>query len=445
MTLIPNNSADHVPAPTTPSRGARRLTEIFFDVSELFYSSKLRYYGIAKVVSETAYEMSLVRPDVRFVIFSPAHRRFFEVSPRLGEESENKVFDPNIPEKAVPIWMRHTFHERHLARDAGLLFAKPLVRAFNLLRWQNAKGFVREVDLNGGVLIAMGRPKLMYDYIQDLKRERNSVRFFPLLHDLIPLHDFSAKKTHSMPRNFLRDNIGVIEFAAGLLANSHFTCRDLQDFSKRNILPPLPPITAVPLVHEHRNIEDEPNIEPPSGPYLLCVGALLGRKNLEAVFNALRLRAEQGKPVPTLVLAGARRTSIEKALQRTDYQAIADKVVFIADPGQTDLARLYREALALVIPSRMEGWGLPAGEALWLGTPVISSTAPALREVCGDLGLYFDPDDAGELANHIDRLMHDTDFRADLKSKIKAARKTLRTWNDFARDTLEAVESMLAT
>ena len=45
------------------------MPEIFFDVSELFYSSKLKYYGIAKVVSETAYEISLVRPDVRFVIW----------------------------------------------------------------------------------------------------------------------------------------------------------------------------------------------------------------------------------------------------------------------------------------------------------------------------------------------------------------------------------------
>tara|TARA_Y100000815_G_scaffold114849_2_gene103764 strand:+ start:8613 stop:9974 length:1362 start_codon:yes stop_codon:yes gene_type:complete len=421
------------------------LPEIFFDVSELFYSSKLKYYGIAKVVSETAYEISLVRPDVRFVIFSPAHRRFFEVSPLIGEESENKVFDPNIPEKAVPIWMRHTYHESHLARDAGILFAKPVIKAINLSRWRNAAGFVREVDLNGGVLIAMGRPKLMFDYIQDLRRERNSVRFFPLLHDLIPLHDFNAKKTYSMPRNFLHDNIGVIEFASGLLANSHFTCGDLQDFSRRGILPPLPPITAVPLVHEHRDIGDKPSVEPPSEPYLLCVGGLLGRKNLEAVFNAMRLRVEQGKPVPALVLAGAHRDSIAKALGRTDYRAIADKVVFIANPGQTDLARLYREALALVIPSRMEGWGLPAGEAFWHGTPVISSSAPALMEVCGDLGMYFDPDDPGNLAGHIDRLMHDQDYRAELVSKIKAARNTLRTWNNFARETLDAVERMLAS
>lgn len=444
MTSKPNSSAGHEPAPTGPIPGVQGLPAIFFDVSELFYNSKLKYYGIAKVVSETAYEMSLIRPDVRFVVFSPAHRRFFEVLPRIGEESENGVFDPNMPEKAVPIWMRHTFHDRHVARDAGILFARPVVRTINLLRWQNAAGFVREVDLNDGVLIAMGRPKLMFDYIQDLKRQRSSVRFFPLLHDLIPLHDFSGRKTHSFPRNFLHDNIGVIEFATGLLANSQFTCRDLQDFSDRGILPPLPPIATVPLVHEHRNIADEPSVEPPDDPYLLCVGGLLGRKNLEAIFNAMRLRADQGKPVPALVLAGARRKSVENALQQADYRGIADKVVFITDPGQTDLARLYREALALVIPSRMEGWGLPAGEAFWHGTPVISSSAPALVEVCGDLGLYFDPDDAGELAGHIDRLMRDTDHRTELKARIQAARKTLRTWSDFARDTLDVVEAMVA-
>jgi len=418
------------------------MSEIFFDVSELFYSSKLKYYGIAKVVSETAYELSLIRPDVRFVVFSPAHRRFFEVLPRIGGESENGIFDPNMPEKSVPIWMRHTFHDKHVARDVGILLAKPVVKTINLFRWHNAAGFVRDVDLNDGILIAMGRPKLMFDYIQDLKRARSSVRFYPLLHDLIPLHDFTGKKTHSMPRNFLHDNIGVIEFASGLIANSYFTGRDLQDFSDRGILPPLPPIATVPLVHEHREIADEQSVEPPSDPFILCVGGLTGRKNLEAVFDAMRLLGEQARPVPTLVLAGARRKSVESALQQPDYQGIADKVVFIANPGQSDLARLYSEALALVIPSRMEGWGLPAGEAFWHGTPVISSSAPALKEVCSDLGLYFDPDNAGDLAHHIDRLMHDTDHRTELKARIRDARTTLRTWKDFARDTLAAVETL---
>lgn len=420
------------------------MSAIHFDISELFYHAKLKYYGIAKVVCETAYELSRIRPDVKYVVFSPAHRRFFEVTPRIGPESDNHLFDPNMPEASVPIWMRHSFHAPGRLHMAAFHLVRPVIKTINQVRWQSAREHVREVDLEGGALIAMGRPKLMFDYIQDLKRARSSVRFFPLLHDLIPLHDFGPKPRYALPRGFLNDNIGVIEFASGLIANSEFTRRELEDFSSRGILPPLPPVAAVPLVHEHRDMGDGQRVEPPHGPYLLCVGAQTGRKNLEAVLNAMCALDERGRSLPTLALAGAPRKSIQEFLQQPKYGRIAGKVVTVANPGQTDLACLYREALALVIPSRMEGWGLPAGEALWHGTPVISSSAPALKEVCGDLGLYFDPDNSAELARHIDRLMRDTVHRAGLKAKIAARRPALRTWNDFARGTLEAVDAMLA-
>ncbi len=91
-------------------------------------------------------------------------------------------------------------------------------------------------------------------------------------------------------------------------------------------------------------------------------------------------------------------------------------------------------ALALIMPSKLEGWGLPAGEALWCGTPVICSTAEALQEVCGNLGLYFPPDDAVMLADIIARLMNDQGFRLAVSERICEARHSLRTWRAVAQD-----------
>jgi glycosyltransferase involved in cell wall biosynthesis len=154
------------------------------------------------------------------------------------------------------------------------------------------------------------------------------------------------------------------------------------------------------------------------------------------VLDALTLLRERGAEAPRLVVAGARKPDIEAHVEGPDRAGIRDLVEFRHSPSQTDLVRLYKAALATVVPSRMEGWGLPAGESLWFGTPAICSTAPALREVAGDLGLYFDPDDAGALADHVDRLMRDDDFAAAHRRRIAAARPGLRTWQDVARDLL---------
>ena len=87
----------------------------------------------------------------------------------------------------------------------------------------------------------------------------------------------------------------------------------------------------------------------------------------------------------------------------------------------------------------MEGWGLPLGEALWVGTPGLASTAPALREVGGDLAQYFEPGKPRELAAHIDALQSDPEARETLKNRIRAARPNLRSWRDVADGILQAL------
>ncbi len=179
----------------------------------------------------------------------------------------------------------------------------------------------------------------------------------------------------------------------------------------------------------------------PSEPYLLTVALNLGRMNIEVVLEALRQMHVDGKPVPPLVIAGSYRKRLHRYISWPIVLGIQDKIVFIDNPNQTDLLKLYKGALALVMPSKLEGWGLPAGEALWCGTPVICSTAEALQEVCGNVGLYFPPDDAAMHADIIGLVMNDHDFRLGVAQQIGKAQHGLRTWRAAAQDALDAVKA----
>jgi len=140
------------------------------------------------------------------------------------------------------------------------------------------------------------------------------------------------------------------------------------------------------------------------------------------------------------VIAGSHRKRLRRYASRPVFRGIQDKIIFIDNPNQTDLVKLYKGALALVMPSKLEGWGLPAGEALWCGTPVICSTAEALREVCGELALYFEPDNTSGLAEIVSRLGTDVEFLRAIRGRISEAKPALRTWNVVAHETLAALE-----
>ena len=92
---------------------------LYYDLSEQFLASglKFKYYGISRTVMEVGFELARAEADVRFVIFSPAHERFFEVTPRIGADSPTGVLDPGLPPGATPIRMRYSFPKPNKLRD----------------------------------------------------------------------------------------------------------------------------------------------------------------------------------------------------------------------------------------------------------------------------------------------------------------------------------------
>ncbi|MFG6573972.1 glycosyltransferase [Sulfitobacter sp. 1A13353] len=419
------------------------MSPIYYDLSEQFLSSgvKFQYYGIARTVMEVGYELARSPADVRFVVFSPAHDRFFEVNPRIGADSETGVCDPNIPHEAKPMRIRYSFPEPHKLRDALYPFLQAFAKRICLKRWERAvpEGHVREVDLSGQIVVSLGRPKMMSDYLVALDKQNVRMRFFPLLHDMIPLHEFSHPRQSMFARNFAHDNRIVIEHAEKLLANSLFTKTEIEHFAALGRLPDIPDVVPTPLPHELRKVDEPIEVEIPQAPYLLGVGVMTGRKNLECVLEAMLQLHNTGRPVPMLLLAGAHRKRTVACLNKPEIAPIRDKIQLILNPNQASLRLLYQKALALVIPSHMEGFGLPLGEALWVGTPALAAAVPALQEVGGDLAEYFDPNDPNALAALIDKMHTDPEAYEAVKDKVMRNRAELRTWKDVAADIIAAV------
>ena len=411
---------------------------IFFDLTEALLAAsadRIRYYGIARTVIEVGLQLAQIDPSIRFVVFSFGDLKFYEIHPVV--DSDGAVSFP-IPRNAQQRWVRTEFGGAPVKTALANLIAQRITLR-NQRAWHQVAAHLPAADLSNGVFVSAARPKLIVDMVKALHRSDAQVDVVPLLHDFMPLHRFSEKRFRRFDRNFLIDNRFVLEASKLVLTNSDFTLQELHRFSAKGMLPSPPPAVAVPFVQYCTAGTESAEVELPPRPYVLTVGSNLGRKNIEVVIKALTLLHERDGDAPGLVVAGAMRKRLSRYLAHPRHAKLREHVRFVVNPNQTDLVRLYENALALVMPSRIEGWGLPAGEALWCGTPAICSTAPVLREVCGDLGLYFDPDRPDELASILHDLMHDPAKLADLRQRIREARPGLRTWKHVANDVLASL------
>ncbi|MGH2858861.1 MAG: glycosyltransferase family 4 protein, partial [Solirubrobacteraceae bacterium] len=126
-------------------------------------------------------------------------------------------------------------------------------------------------------------------------------------------------------------------------------------------------------------------------PYVLTIATDDARKNLRAL-------------EPVAAVLAQRRIELVWAGERRPYFSQTHAVAGVRSLGyvdDADLPALYRGALAFVLPSRYEGFGLTCLEAMASGTPVVAADRAALPETCGDAALLVDPDDARALTEAV--------------------------------------------
>jgi len=178
-------------------------------------------------------------------------------------------------------------------------------------------------------------------------------------------------------------------------------------------------------------------------PYILNVGTLEPRKNLEGLLRAFAVAKKSGIP-HSLVITGAKGWG-ESALASLPAElGIAASVIFSGFVEDEDLPHLYANADFFVYPSLYEGFGLPVLEAMACGTPVITANCSSLPEVAGDAALLVDPRSEQELSGAMIRMAGDAQLRGDLRTKglLQASRFS---WSRTVSETMRVYEELCGT
>ena len=175
-------------------------------------------------------------------------------------------------------------------------------------------------------------------------------------------------------------------------------------------------------------------------PYLLTVGTIEPRKNLQRLIDAFALLKDEIEH--DLVLVGPQgwlTDEIEAAIEKASLGDRVKRTGFVGDSG---LVGLYSGADAVVVPSIYEGFGLPVLEAMACGSVVVTSNVSSLPEVAGNAAILVDPLNVESIADAIRRSLTDVALRERLQiAAILQARQF--SWQRTARLTAEAYRGVL--
>lgn len=251
------------------------------------------------------------------------------------------------------------------------------------------------------------------------------------IHDLTPV---TYKKFHT-PRGIIVHKLFLkrtLKNADLILTPSETTASDIKKLYKPKAL-----IKITPLgINKSQKIS---SISPIHEPYILYLGTIEPRKNLELLVEAfLELKAQNQLP-HKLILAGAIGWKSKKLLKKIKNNK---EIILTGYLQEDEKAAYYKHADMFVYPSIYEGFGLPPLEVMSYGVPVICSTGGSLKEYFSNHALMFEPKDKETLKRHILSLIKNKELRSRLISDGLSYAKTF-TWENTARKTLKAFEEIM--
>ena len=286
--------------------------------------------------------------------------------------------------------------------------------------------------------------------------------FVVTIHDLTMLGHLHRQKFYRR----LACNItmkSAITNSKQILSVSNFTKNELKEYY--SVPDDKVTVTHLGIDHERFNNKLKPQTEKQeafkkkykiNGDYILYTGAWKKHKNLIRLLKAYEdfIKSKDPKsqvPSPKLVFVGKaddKEPEVTAEIERINKvlspnSQVLSPIILTGFIDEAELPIAYAGALAYVIPSLNEGFGLPPLEAMACGTPVIASKESCIPEVLEDAALYFDPYDIKDISMAIQKISSDLDLRTELSKKgIAQAQKY--NWSDTAKKTYEVYRKVLS-
>ena len=258
-----------------------------------------------------------------------------------------------------------------------------------------------------------------------------------ILYDLTPLHDPEVYLGDIRTRAFYERQIETLRSFDALLSISEASRLDA--ISRLDLNPDtIITINAATDAIFQNGPRQSRSEKLPKNSYILLLGGTDPNKNLMHAINAFSRLPENLRQRWVILHAGVLSEKVRYEL----VEGLGDsgEIYFLGHVTDVLLINAIDHADLVLFPSRLEGFGLPALEAMSRGTPVLASNNTSLPEVVGDDALLSDPDDPGALTKNIERLLRDPAHRTELG--VRARDRAIGfSWDNVGRTAITALDA----
>jgi len=262
------------------------------------------------------------------------------------------------------------------------------------------------------------------------------------IHDLI-LHHFATGEATTLPFYLYKLKLAGYRYVLGqasrnakkLITVSQATAGEIRDHLHVKS-------SKIAVIYEGADQSLQLSTTPNRyGKYFLHVGNVYPHKNAKRLIEGFNRADIDGH---TLIFVGKKDYFMEQLEKFVKDSGLEKKVTFLGFVSDMDLGSLYQNSVATVVPSLMEGFGLPVLEAMVNNSLVLASDIPSLREVAQDGAIYVDPFDVQDISAKIRYIVQgDKLVLASHKKKALQISKEF-SWRKMAKETLAVYESSIS-
>lgn len=191
--------------------------------------------------------------------------------------------------------------------------------------------------------------------------------------------------------------------------------------------------------HQKHQVLEKYNLKQ---PFIVYTGNVYPHKNVDLLIDAIVQHNQEKETDLQLALICSRSIFWNRLNKKIKDRNLDNWIKMLGYVDDKEVSNIYSQALALVHPSKMEGFGLTGLEAMSLGLPVISSNTSCLPEVYGDAAMFFDPYSVTDLVEKLELLIKDVDLR---KRMIANGYHQVQkySWSKMGKETIAVYKALL--